>query len=54
MPAWAQGGSLSISGVNTSNNKRPLTPKCMPPTGDEHAKLKTLAPNIKCKKERKT
>ena len=26
----------------------------MPPTGDEHAKLKTEAPNIKCKKERKT
>ena len=23
------------------NNKRPLTPKSMPPAGDEHAKLKT-------------
>ena len=23
------------------NNKRPLTPKSMSPTGDEHAKLKT-------------
>ena len=26
---------------NTTNNKRPLTPKSMPPAGDEHAKLKT-------------
>ena len=25
----------------------PLTPKSMPPTGDEHAKLKTKASNIK-------
>ena len=25
---------------NNNNNKRPLTPKSMPPTGDEHAKLK--------------
>ena len=24
-----------------NNNKRPLTPKSMPPAGDEHAKLKT-------------
>ena len=24
-----------------NNNKRPLTPKSMPPTGDEHVKLKT-------------
>ena len=23
------------------NSKRPLTPKSMPPAGDEHAKLKT-------------
>ena len=23
-----------------NNNKRPLTPKSMPPAGDEHAKLK--------------
>ena len=32
------------AGLNTSynnNNKRPLTPKSMPPAGDEHAKLKT-------------
>ena len=31
------------SGVasNNNNNKRPLTPKSMPPAGDEHAKLKT-------------
>ena len=26
---------------NNNNNKRPLTPKSMPPAGDEHAKLKT-------------
>ena len=26
---------------NKNNNKRPLTPKSMSPTGDEHAKLKT-------------
>ena len=25
-----------------NNNKRPLTPKSMPPAGDEHAKLKTI------------
>ena len=24
-----------------NNNKSPLTPKSMPPAGDEHAKLKT-------------
>ena len=27
--------------INNNNNKRPLTPKSMPPAGDEHAKLKT-------------
>ena len=27
--------------VNNNNNKRPLTPKSMPPAGDEHAQLKT-------------
>ena len=26
---------------NNNNNKRPLTPKSMPPASDEHAKLKT-------------
>ena len=26
---------------NNNNNKRSLTPKSMPPAGDEHAKLKT-------------
>ena len=26
---------------DNNNNKRPLTPKSMPPAGDEHAKLKT-------------
>ena len=31
-------GSLRL---NNNNNKRPLTPKSMPPAGDEHAKLKT-------------
>ena len=30
------GGCIIIN-----NNKRPLTPKSMPPAGDEHAKLKT-------------
>ena len=30
--------------LNNNNNKRPLTPKSMPPAGDEHAKLKTLFP----------
>ena len=29
------------SNTNNNNNKRPLTPKSMPPAGDEHAKLKT-------------
>ena len=27
--------------IINNNNKRPLTPKSMPPAGDEHAKLKT-------------
>ena len=27
--------------TTTTNNKRPLTPKSMPPAGDEHAKLNT-------------
>ena len=27
--------------TTTNNHKRPLTPKSMPPAGDEHAKLKT-------------
>ena len=27
--------------INNNNNKRPLTPKSMPPAGDERAKLKT-------------
>ena len=26
---------------SNNNNKRPLTPKSMPPAGDEHAQLKT-------------
>ena len=30
---------------NNNNNKRPLTPKSMPPTGDKHAKLKLLTIN---------
>ena len=35
-------GSVNTTGVKTiNNNKRPLTPKSMPPAGDEHAKLKT-------------
>ena len=28
--------------LNNNNNKRPLTPKSMPPAGDEHAKLQLL------------
>ena len=36
-----------------NNNNRPLTPKSMPPAGDEHAKLKTQAPNNERKKQRK-
>ena len=31
--------------LNNNTNKRSLTPKSMPPTRDEHAKLKTEAPN---------
>ena len=30
-----------LKNSNNNNNKRPLTPKSMPPAGDEHAKLKT-------------
>ena len=30
---------------NNNNNKRPLAPKSMPPTGDKHAKLRALAPS---------
>ena len=33
-------GPLS-AGYNNNKNKRPFTPKSMPPTGDEHAELKT-------------
>ena len=33
--------SLASKRHNNNNNKRPLTPKSMPPAGDEHAKLKT-------------
>ena len=35
-------------------NKRPLTTKSMPPTGDEHAQLKTWAHNFERKEERKS
>ena len=31
-------GPLHAEYVHNNTNKRPLTPKCMPPTGDEHAK----------------
>ena len=30
-----------MANTTTNNNKRPLTPKSMPPAGDEHAKPKT-------------
>ena len=33
--------STTLFPSNNNNNKRPLTPKSMPPAGDEHAKLKT-------------
>ena len=32
---------LAWNKLNINNNKRPLTPKSMPPAGDEHTKLKT-------------
>ena len=34
-------GRGMIFNFYNNNNKRPLTPKSMPPAGDEHAKLKT-------------
>ena len=44
IPIWAgivDGAKLFKPFNNNNNNKRPLTPKSMPPAGDEHAKLKT-------------
>ena len=41
---WGLGNRYTPAGeleLNNYNNKRPLTPKSMPPAGDEHAKLKT-------------
>ena len=35
------GDAVRTTYSNNTNNKRPLTPKSMPPTGDELAKLKT-------------
>ena len=32
-----------------NNNKRPLTPKSMPPTNYRHAKLKAVLRSIQCK-----
>ena len=34
-------GAGMLVECNNNNNKRPLTPKSMPPAGDEYAKLKT-------------
>ena len=40
--AWGRtAGTRFFRVFNNNNNKRPLTPKSMPPAGDEHAKLKT-------------
>ena len=36
---------------DNNNNKRPLTPKSMPPAGDEHAKLKNLGPQQRERKK---
>ena len=33
-------GHTKLGDSNTNTNKRPLTPKSMPPTGDEQAQLK--------------
>ena len=38
-----------IINVSNSNNKRPLTPKSMPPAGDEHAKLEATNTNARRK-----
>ena len=35
------GGRYLKKEATCNNNKRPLTPKSMPPAGDQHAKLKT-------------
>ena len=37
-------GGMLFEVSNNNINKRPLIPKSMPPTGDEHAKLKTRPP----------
>ena len=37
----ATAASCLLCTYNNKNNKRPLTPESMPPTGDEHAELKT-------------
>ena len=39
-----------LAHTNKNNNKRPLTMKSMPPTNDEHAKLKVVSPNSKRKR----
>ena len=33
--------NFGLHNKKIKKNKRPLTPKSMPPAGDEHAKLKT-------------
>ena len=48
-----QDGLIGMGGYN-NNNTRPLTPKSMPPTNDEHAKLKAQAPNSKLKNKKGT
>ena len=47
------GDSFTPSSLHAPNdNKRPLTPKSMPPTGDEHTKLKSLGPQKQKKKKK--
>ena len=48
-----RGGPLCCSSVqgplnNNNHNKRPLIPKSMPPTGDEHAKALSGTDNYIC------
>ena len=37
-------GSMHNKNKNNNNNNKPLTPKSMPPTGDEHANSKPRPP----------
>ena len=37
LDTWIVPGQIRVY-LDNNNNKRPLTPKSMPPAGDEHAK----------------